>query len=282
MPTAPRPALTATGLMLAGLAPLTACSDRPPTTTATLTAAQPAAQTAAASEPAPDQRPRVLVFTKTAGFRHDSIPDGIAALQKLGERDGYDVTPSEDPALFHTDHLDSIDAVVFLSTTGDILNAEQEAAFQAFIQRGGAFVGIHAAADTEYDWPWYGQLVGAYFSGHPEIQNADIDVLDNLHESTRMLPARWTRRDEWYNYKAPPADGVRVLLNLDERSYTGGTMGSNHPIAWYHEFEGGRSFYTGGGHTKESFAEDLFLEHLAGALRWALGMETDPAPQKPE
>ena len=105
----------------------------------------------------------VLVFSKTAGFRHDSIDEGIAAVCELAGAEGIAVDATEDAANFTAEPLGEYDAVVFLSTTGDVLNAEQQAAFEAYIQGGGGFAGIHAASDTEYDWPWYGDLVGAYF-----------------------------------------------------------------------------------------------------------------------
>ncbi|MBT5451921.1 MAG: ThuA domain-containing protein, partial [Gemmatimonadetes bacterium] len=115
---------------------------------------------------------RVLIFSRTAGFRHDSIPDGIAAIRRLADERGFVVEASEDPTVFRDGQLQQYRAVVFLSTTGDILTGAQEEAFARYIRRGGGFVGIHAAADTEYGWSWYGGLVGSYFASHPEIQNA--------------------------------------------------------------------------------------------------------------
>lgn len=216
---------------------------------------------------------RVLVFSKTAGFRHDSIPDGIAALRRLGEQHHVHVDATEDSSRFTDEQLANYDVVVFLSTTGDILNQEQQRAFERFIRSGRGYVGIHAAADTEYDWPWYGQLVGAYFKSHPAIQPAEILVAERGHPSTTHLPLRWRRTDEWYDYRDNPRGNVHVLMTLNESSYTGGVMGHDHPIAWCHEFDGGRAWYTGGGHTRESFTEPLFLEHILGGLRWAAGVE---------
>lgn len=183
----------------------------------------------------------VLVFSKTAGFRHDSIPAGIAALQQLGRQRGFSVEASEDAALFTDERLATVKAVVFLSTTGDILNAAEQAAFERFIRRGGGFVGVHSASDTEYDWPFYGALVGAYFSGHPDIQSATIQIEDAGHPSTTALPRAWGRRDEWYNFRKNPRGAVTVLATLDERTYSGGTMAPDHPIIWSHTYEGGRS-----------------------------------------
>ena len=218
----------------------------------------------------------VLLFTKTAGYRHDSIADGVAAIQDLGALYGFEVVQTEDAALFNDAELANYRVVIFLSTTGDILDDAQQGAFERFIQAGGAFVGVHAATDTEYDWPWYGGLVGAYFASHPAVQEAAVSVVNDVHPSTSMLPETWIRQDEWYNFATDPAAQVNVLLNLDETSYVGGTMGGSHPIAWYHDYDGGRSWYTAGGHTSESFGDPLFLAHLAGGILWALASGTGP------
>lgn len=217
----------------------------------------------------------VLIFSKTNGFRHASIPDGVRAIRRLGEEHNFAVEATEDSTAFTEGNLARFEAVVFLSTTGDVLNASQQAVFENYIQDGGGFAGIHAAADTEYDWPWYGRLVGAYFESHPNdpnVREATVRVEDTTHASTRMLPQAWTRTDEWYNYRSNPREaGVQVLAVLDESTYEGGAMPDDHPIAWRHAFDGGRAWYTGGGHTKESFSERLFLEHLRGGIEWAAG-----------
>ncbi|MFD4625843.1 ThuA domain-containing protein [Streptomyces sp. NPDC058475] len=214
---------------------------------------------------------RVLVFSKTAGFRHDSIPEGIAAVRDLGTEGGFAVDATEDAGAFTTRNLARYDAVVFLSTTGDVLDDTQQAAFERYIERGGGYVGIHAAADTEYDWAFYGGLAGAYFQSHPAIQPATVDVEDRAHPATSDLPKAWDRTDEWYNYRSNPRDHAHVLASLDESSYTGGTMSGDHPIAWCQEYRGGRAFYTGGGHTKESYAEPAFRRHLSGGIGYAIG-----------
>ena len=183
----------------------------------------------------------VLVFSKTNVFRHDSIAAGITAILELGLAHSFGVTATEDATQFNATNLALYDAVIFLNTTGNILNTDQETAFQAFIRNGGGFVGIHAAADTEYAWPWYGQLLGAHFASHPATQSGTLQVLDRAHPSTRDLPQKWTRTDEWYNFQASPRGNVHVLATLDETTYSGGTMGPDHPIAWCQEFEGGRS-----------------------------------------
>ncbi len=215
----------------------------------------------------------VLVFTKTGGFRHESIEPGIAAVKKLGKQHGFRVEATEDSSAFSEENLKDFEVVMFLNTTGDILGAEQQVQLERFIQAGGGFVGVHAAADTEYDWPWYGKLVGAYFNGHPgdpNVRQAALKVVNRDHAATDSLPATWARPDEWYNYKTINAAN-QVLIKIDESTYEGGTNGDNHPMSWYKEYEGGRAFYTGLGHTVESYAEPLFLSHLAGGIRYAIG-----------
>ncbi|MEV7739929.1 ThuA domain-containing protein [Streptomyces sp. NPDC088921] len=225
---------------------------------------QPAASHSAETE-------RVLVFSKTAGFRHDSIPDGVAAVKQLGESGGFTVDATEDANAFTPRNLRRYDAVVFLSTTGDVLDPTQQRAFEGYIRQGGGYVGIHAAADTEYDWAFYGGLVGAYFQSHPAIQPATVVAEDRAHPSTSGLPPTWNRTDEWYNYRSNPRDRVHVLASLDESSYTGGTMNGDHPIAWCQDYQGGRAFYTGLGHTKESYADPAFRGHVLGGIRYAIG-----------
>lgn len=214
---------------------------------------------------------RVLVYSRTAGFRHASIPDGVAALREIGEAHGFEVDATEDPGAFTDENLDRYAVVVFLSTTGDVLDDAGQEAFERFIAKGRGYAGIHAAADTEYDWPWYGELVGGYFQSHPRIQPADVLVEDAAHPSTAHLPERWRRTDEWYNYRQNPRGRVRVLLSLDTDTFEGSTMPGDHPIAWCREFGGGRAWYTGGGHTSESFSEPEFREHMLGGILWAAG-----------
>ncbi|MGV0101023.1 ThuA domain-containing protein [Streptomyces californicus] len=214
---------------------------------------------------------RVLVFSKTAGFRHDSIPAGIEALKEIGKDTGITVDSTESAAQFTTSNLARYDAVAFLSTTGDVLNAEQQKAFENYVATGGGYVGIHAAADTEYDWEFYGGLVGAYFDSHPQIQPATVRVEDHDHPATAHLDDEWQRTDEWYDYRTNPRDKAKVLATLDETTYTGGNMKGDHPISWCQTYQGGRSFYTGLGHTKESYAEPAFRSHVLGGLRYATG-----------
>jgi type 1 glutamine amidotransferase len=218
----------------------------------------------------------VLVFSRTAGFRHDSIPDAVASIGALGATHGFAIDATEDPATFEDARLVSYRAVVFLLTTGDVLDDQQQAAFERYLRAGNGFVGVHSASDTEYDWPWYGGLVGAYFRGHPAVQPGTIVVEDRTHPSTAGLPESWLRTDEWYDFRTNPRSQVRVLAGLDEASYDGGTMGEDHPIAWYHAYGGGRAWYTAGGHTRESYAEPLFLEHILGGIRYAAGLAPGP------
>ena len=225
---------------------------------------------------ASDSGPKVLLFTKTKGYHHESIPAGTAAIQKIGKENGFAVDTTSDASVFNDDDLKKYRAVVFLSTTGNILNADEQVALQRYIEAGGGFMGIHAAADAEYNWGWYNKLVGAYFKSHPSdpnVRKATVVVKDTTHIAMKGLPEKWERTDEWYNYKNISAD-LNVLATLDEDSYEGGENGRNHPIAWYHEYDGGRAFYTGGGHTTESYSEPLFLQHLAGGIKYAMGADT--------
>ncbi|GAA1273339.1 hypothetical protein Psi02_05000 [Planotetraspora silvatica] len=222
---------------------------------------------------------KILVFSKTAAFRHSSIPNGIAAIQQLGAANGFTVVATEDAAAFTTANLAQYQAVVWLSTTGDVLNAAQQTAFQSYIASGGGYVGVHAAADTEYDWPWYGGLVGAWFNSHPATQQAVVRVEDRANVSTSHLPPTWTRTDEWYNYRTNPRANVKVLASLDESSYSGGAMG-DHPITWCQDYMGGRSWYTGLGHTEESYADPNFTKMLLGGIQ--IASRAKPADCRPE
>ncbi|MFC5959412.1 ThuA domain-containing protein [Streptomyces pratens] len=230
--------------------------------------------------PAVDPAYEILVFSRTAGFRHSSIDDGIAALRALGTANNFTVDASEDPQVFTTGNLAQYEAVVFLSTTGDVLGDAQQATFEQYIKEGGGYVGIHAAADTEYDWPFYEGLAGALFHSHPAIQSATVEVEDRAHDATAHLGTTWQRTDEWYNYRTNPRTTAHVLASLDESSYSGGNMSGDHPIAWCKDYQGGRAFYTGGGHTDESYADPAFRRHLLGGIRWAAGMtEADCRPE---
>ncbi|GIJ49295.1 hypothetical protein Val02_61810 [Virgisporangium aliadipatigenens] len=211
----------------------------------------------------------VLVFSKTAGFRHDAIPAGIQALRELGSANSFSVTATEDAAAFTTANLAQYETVVFLNTTGDVLNAAQQTAFESYVRGGGGYVGVHAAADTEYDWAFYGELAGAYFQSHPAIQQVVSRTEDRAHAATAHLPQAWTRTDELYNYRTNPRATAKVLATLDESTYSGGSMGADHPITWCKAIGSGRSFYTGWGHTQESYADTNFRAQLLGGIRYA-------------
>ncbi|MEO8367153.1 MAG: ThuA domain-containing protein [Pseudoxanthomonas sp.] len=229
-------------------------------------------QASASMEP----RARVLLFTKTTGWRHDSIPTAVAALQRLGAQDGMQVDHSENAGDFNAKNLARYQAVVFASTTLDVLDAEQQAAMEGFLRAGGGFMGIHAAADTEYDWPWYGELVGAWFKSHPQGLQTTRVLLEYKDAEGEDVdaPKDWTVTDELYNYRSNPRGHVQVLATVQETDYEGGTMGADHPIAWCHAFDGGRAWYTGLGHEIKLYADPVFLGQLRRGLRYAAGIST--------
>ncbi|MGB6853009.1 MAG: ThuA domain-containing protein, partial [Thermoanaerobaculia bacterium] len=217
---------------------------------------------------------RVLVFSKTVGFRHESIPAGIDLVRQLGAENGFAVDSTEDAGQFSDQTLGQYAAVVWLNTTLDVLTSGQESAFKRYIESGGGFVGVHSAADTEYGWPWFGKLLGgdAWFKSHPEVQEASLDVEDRGHPSSRHFPLRFSMTDEWYNFQHNPRDSVSVLIAIDETTYEPGVdaMG-DHPIAWYHGIAAGRSWYTNMGHGVETYDDPGFQQHLLGGLLWAAG-----------
>ena len=215
------------------------------------------------------KKDRILIFSETKGFRHSSIEVGKEALTKLCMEKGFKVDTTENSSVMTPENLEQYAAIVFLSTTGDIFDEAEQAAFEGYIQNGGGLVGIHSATDTEYDWPWYGKLIGGYFESHPKQQEATIQILDQNHPATKHLPAEWVKFDEWYNYKNLNAE-VTVLANLDETSYEGGKNGENHPIAWYQEYDGGKMFYTGLGHTEASYSNPDFLQHVWGGIEYVM------------
>lgn len=218
-------------------------------------------------------KPVVLIFSKTKGFHHSSIPNGIAAIQKLGKENGFDTDTTTDADYFTDDKLKKYAAVIFLNTTGDVLDEKQQQAFENYIKAGHGYVGVHSATDTEYDWAWYGKLVGAYFNGHPKPQQAKFIIKDTKHPATRFFTdSVWQRTDELYNFKNINPD-LHILVTIDESSYQGGTNGSFHPMAWYHDYEGGRAFYTELGHTEESYTEENYLKHLLGGINYAIGQK---------
>ena len=218
----------------------------------------------------------VLLFSRTAGFRHDSIPAAITTLASLQNAGGYQAAATENPETFTAEGLSCYQVVVFLLTTGDVLNDAQQAAFETWVNAGGGYVGIHSASDTEYDWPFYGALVGAYFLQHPAVQQASVNVDPGATAhpivTAAALPSPWVHTDEWYDFRTNPRAQVTVLDTVDESTYSGGTMGADHPISWVHPTPaGGRAFYTALGHTKEGYADAVFQRFLVAGLRWAAG-----------
>ena len=218
---------------------------------------------------------RLLVFSKTEKFRHTyGIAAGKLAIIQMGKENKFEVDTTEDASVFTPANLKKYAAVVFLSTTGNVLDDIQQAAFEQYIKSGGGFMGIHSATDTEYDWPWYGELVGAYFGSHPAQQEAVFNIVDQNNIATRHLPKEWKRKDELYNFKWI-AEGLHILIKIDENSYTGGKNGDNHPMCWYHSYQGGRAFYTELGHDNTSFADPLYLKHILGGIEYAMGKKPD-------
>jgi type 1 glutamine amidotransferase len=221
---------------------------------------------------------RILVYSRTTGYRHASIPAGVEALEKLGLEHGFNVEASEGLHSFRAGRLERYDAIVFLSTSGNVLDEQGRAALTHYMKQGGNWLGVHAASTCEYEWPWFEGLVGAWFDQHPQIQPATLSVEDREHPATAHLGGTWERTDEWYAFRRNPReqDGVRVLMSVDEATYSGGTMGGDHPLAWCHEYGGGRCFYTALGHAEETYRDPEFLRHLLGALHW-LGVSKESA-----
>jgi uncharacterized protein len=224
---------------------------------------------------APAKQKKILVFSKTAGYRHAvSIQYGKKEIIELGKKNKFSVDTSESADVFTADNLKQYSAVVFLCTTGNVLNEEQQKAFEQFIRKGGGYMGIHSAADTEYDWEWFGGLNGAYFKNHPRPQEAIFNVVDQNNIATAHLPKVWKRTDELYNFKWIGTD-IKVLITIDENSYTGGGNGEDHPMAWYHEYDGGRGFYTALGHDNKSWEDPLFVQHVFGGIQYAMGAKPE-------
>ncbi|HEU5078244.1 MAG TPA: ThuA domain-containing protein [Opitutaceae bacterium] len=221
----------------------------------------------------------VLLFSKTAGWHHDSINAGVTAIQNLGKLHDFGVFWTEDASrVFNDKELAKYKVVIFLCTTGDILNDEQQAAFEKFIKGGGGFVGIHSATDTEYGWPWYTKMVGHMFHIHPVVQTATIKVEDPNFPGMDRFAKRFLWTEEWYQFDASRSDKLHYLLSVDEKTYKpnadwgakkGSGMGAFHPLSWYQEYDGGRAFYTALGHLPASYTDANFLHHIYGGIYWA-------------
>lgn len=221
---------------------------------------------------------KILVFTKTMGWHHESIHDGITAMRNLAKRHHFAMDWHEDAAVFEDERLKQYQAVIFLLTSGDILNEAQQGALERFIRSGKGYVGIHSASDTEYDWDWYTKMVGRTFHVHPEIQTAKIDVIDKNFPGLELMPKRFLWTEEWYEFGTERTKGLNYILAVDEKTYDpaadwgkvkGTGMGKFHPVAWYHHYDGGRAFYTALGHQPATYSEPLFLAHVYGGIYWA-------------
>lgn len=225
------------------------------------------------SQKSEDSQDRILVFSKTEDYRHESIKPGKEALIQLGKEHGVEVDTTEEASKFNKSNLEKYSAVVFLSPSGKVFNDQQQEALKNYIQKGGGFAGIHGANTVESDWSWFNKLVGALFDDHPVepgLRSAVLNVVDRTHPSTAHLPERWEWVDEWYNFYNF-YDWVNIIMTVDTETYEGSKHELYHPIAWYHEFDGGRSFYTAIGHASEAYSDDNFLKHIWGGIEYAMG-----------
>jgi len=222
---------------------------------------------------------KVLLVTTTKGWHHESVHQGVLALQQLAVKNFFDISLLEDPNGFTDKKLEQYQAVILLNTTGDIFNEEQQKVMERFIQAGKGFVGIHSASDTEYDWPWYTQLVGRMFIIHPAVQTAKLNVLDSKFPGLQAFSNGRLWTDEWYEFGPEKVSGLNYILSVDESTYNpkadwgarakGNGMGKLHPIAWYHNFDGGRAFYTALGHLPTCYTDPDFLNHVYAGIVWA-------------
>jgi type 1 glutamine amidotransferase len=221
---------------------------------------------------------KVMVFSKTDGFHHESINEGVTALRALAQRHQFALDWHEDAGRFNDRSLEQYHVIIFLNTTGNILDDDQQAAMERFIRSGKGFVGIHSASDTEYEWEWYTKMVGRTFHIHPANQTAELVVLDRKFPGVERMPDRFLWTDEWYEFGAERIKGLNYILAVDEKTYDpkadwgrvkGTGMGDFHPISWYHNYDGGRAFYTALGHIPATFSDPLFMEHIFGGIYWA-------------
>lgn len=213
---------------------------------------------------------KVLVFSLTTSFRHKSIKEGILAIRTLGVKNNFEVDTSENVTSFTNENLKQYKTLIFLNPTGsNVFSEEQKQAFKEYIHNGGGLVGIHAATDFCFEWEWYGKMIGAFFTNHPKVQQAKLIAVAPKNKLMKGIPQTWLHTDEWYNFRSLNPD-VKVLVKVDEMSYQGGTMNNEHPVVWYHEFEGGRVFYTAMGHTPEAYTNKLFLTQLQTAIKWTM------------
>ena len=219
---------------------------------------------------------KVLLFSKTNGWHHESIHEGVSGLRKMAIKHHFELEWHEDANRINEENLKQFDAIVFLSTSGNILNTKQQLAMEKFIQSGKGFVGIHSASDTEYQWPWYQKLVGRHFIIHPAIQTAKLKVDSRIFPGLESMPDELLWTDEWYEFSDAHVDNLHYILSVDEDSFDAKAdwgkvkgMGNFHPIGWYHPYDGGRAFYTALGHLGANYEDPLFLSHLYGGIYWA-------------
>lgn len=221
----------------------------------------------------------VLLFSKTAGWHHDSINAGVTAIQGLGKLHDFNVFWTADAnRVFNDKELAKYKVVIFLLTTGDVLTDEQQAAFEKYIRAGGGFVGIHSASDTEYDWPWFNKMVGYMFHIHPAVQTATLKVENPNFPGMDRFAKRFLFTEEWYEFGPPKSDNLKFLLSVDEKTYkpaakwgekSGKGMGDFHPVSWFQEYDGGRAFYTSLGHLPATYSDAAFMHHIYGGIYWA-------------
>jgi hypothetical protein len=221
---------------------------------------------------------KALLVTTTKGWHHESLHAGVLAIQQLGIKNHFDVVLQESPTYITDKNLEQFKVIIFLNTTGDILDSAAQKVMERFIQSGKGFVGIHSASDTEYDWDWYNRLVGRMFHIHPAIQTAKLNVVDSTFPGIMGFAQAGLWTDEWYEFGPEKVNDLKYILSIDENSYDpkaqwgekkGLGMGKLHPVAWYHNFDGGRSFYTALGHVPAVFGNPIFLNHLYAGIYWA-------------
>ena len=221
---------------------------------------------------------KALLVTTTKGWHHESLHAGVLALQDLGKKNFFDVALFENPNGFTDKYVEQFQVIIFLNTTGDIFDTAQQKVMERFIQSGKGYVGIHSASDTEYDWEWYTKLVGRMFHIHPAIQTARMNVIDTKFPGLQGFTGNKLFTDEWYEFGPEKTSGLNYILAIDESSYNakvqwgpkkGEGMGQLHPVAWYHNYDGGRAFYTALGHIPTIFSDPIYLNHLYSGIFWA-------------
>lgn len=221
---------------------------------------------------------KILAFSKTAGYRHSAIPQSLTTIGQLAGENGWKVTATEDSLMFSPEKLKNIDLVLFVHTTKDILDKKGQEALRKFVMNGGGLLALHTGADTEYEWPWYVEAIGASFVGHPPSQEGKLIIEDRSHPATEHFPdTTWIITDEWYSFDRNPRENVNVLISIDENSYdvddnrwfegAQQRMG-DHPLVWYKEVGKGKVFQTALGHEPGLYHNPLFLKHLEGAIKW--------------